>query len=146
MAGVTTYTPELAETICIKLMEGESLLSICKKKDMPSASTVYKWLLEIPEFSDNYARAREAQAERYADEIIGLADDTSRDLIPFSGAIERSKLQVDARKWIASKLLPKKYGSFKAIEVKGELETKQADLSHLSFEQLYELKHGRKPE
>lgn len=146
MARQPTYTPDIAEMICIKLMEGESLISICKDKNMPSESTVYKWLNDIPEFSEQYARAREVQAERYADEIINIADDISRDLIPFSGAIERSKLQVDARKWIASKLLPKKYGSFKAIEVKGEVETKQADLSHLSFEQLYELKHGRKPE
>lgn len=127
-------------------MEGESLVKICEELSMPASSTVYKWLIDIPEFSENYARAREAQAERYADEIIDIADDTTRDLIPFSGAIERSKLKVDARKWVASKLLPKKYGSFKAIEVNGQLETKQADLSHLSFEQLYELKHGRKPE
>src|SRR5690606_30733955 len=144
--GVSTYTSEIGEKICMRLMEGESLLSICKKKDMPSTSTVYKWLLEIPEFSDNYVRAREAQADRSADEIISIADDDTRDLIPYSGAIERSKLKVDARKWVASKLLPKKYGSFKAIEVNGQVETKQADLSHLTFEQLYELKHGRKPE
>lgn len=113
---------------------------------MPSRAAVNKWLIEHQEFTDQYVRAREAQAEVYADEIVELADDISRDSLKDSGAIERAKVQIDARKWVASKLLPKKYGSFKAVEIKGELETKGADLSHLSFEQLYELKHGRKPE
>lgn len=131
-------------------MEGESLRSICRDDDMPARAAVNKWLIEHQEFTDQYVRAREAQAEVFADEIVQLADDISkdaeRDEISVNVAIERAKVQIDARKWVASKLLPKKYGSFKSVELKGEIEQKAADLSHLSFEQLYELKHGRKPE
>lgn len=70
------------------------------------------------EFSKQYARAREAQADTLADEILEIADDTSRDTIatekngeqPNSEWITRSRLRVDARKWLASKMAPKKYG------------------------------------
>ena len=144
----TDYSQELAERICARIMDGESLRKICKDSDMPNRSTVNRWLASADhvEFCTQYTHAREVQADFYADEIIDLADDSSRDAIQHSGAIERSKIQIDARKWVASKLKPKKYGSFKSIELNGQLENKQADLSHLTFEQLYELKHGRKPE
>ena len=137
----TDYTPELAATICTLLMEGLSLRKICKKKGLPALSTACKWLATNPEFSEQYARAREVQAELLADEIVEIAD-TATD----KNDAPAVSVKVEARKWTASKLLPKKYGSFKSIEVKGEVETKQQDLSGFSFEQLYELKYGRKPE
>lgn len=134
------YTPELAEQICSLLVEGLSLRKICSRDDMPDKSSVCRWLASNADFRDQYARAREFQAELQAEEIIDIADEaTDRNNAP---AIA---VRVDARKWTASKLLPKKYGSFKSIEVKGEVETKQQDLSQLSYEQLYELKYGRKP-
>lgn len=142
----TIYSDEIAGKICNRLMEGESLVSICEDKDLPSTSTVYNWLNDLPEFVDKYTRAREVQAERYADEIVKLSDNNEGDIKSRGLTIERNKLQIETRKWVASKLLPKKYGSFKSVEVKGEVENKTADLSHLTFEQLYELKHGRKPE
>lgn len=142
----STYTPYIAEQICNRLIDGESLANICRDESMPSATTVFNWLHEHSEFLDNYTRAREAQAEKLADELIEIADDDSRDAVKDLGAIERARLKIETRKWVASKLRPKKYGSFKSVELKGELELPAADLSHLTFEQLYELKHGRKPE
>ena len=65
-------------------------------------STFLKWVDGDKELSQQYARAREVQAEYYADEIIRIAD-SSQDAV-------KGRLQVDARKWIASKLLPKKFG------------------------------------
>ncbi len=64
------------------------------------------------------SRAREAQAEIRADEIVDIADDASDDLttdkdgklVANNEHIQRSRLRVDARKWIAAKLLPKRYG------------------------------------
>jgi hypothetical protein len=128
-------------------MTGESLANICRDESMPGEATVYQWLAsDHQEFVEQYARARETQAERYAEEIIALADDKDQDVETKGLSIERNKVQIDARKWVASKLLPKKYGTHKSVEFKGEVENKATDLSHLSFEQLYELKHGRKPE
>jgi hypothetical protein len=95
-------------------------------------STVMDWLAKgaakkepYPAFTEQYARAREAQAELYADEIVDIADDDRNDYgfkesedgtgksgiaIIMPDNVQRSKLRVDARKWVASKLLPKKYG------------------------------------
>ncbi len=78
------------------------------------------WLFdgEHEDFMDQYARAREAQAEVRADEIVDIADDESGDFTTDEDGkrvvnhehIQRSRLRVDARKWVASKLLPKRYG------------------------------------
>ena len=81
---------------------------------------VYRWLLEVAEFRDLYARAREDQADTLADEIVAIADEppvivTSGDgeeveVALDSAAIARQRLRIDARKWVASKLKPKRYG------------------------------------
>jgi len=111
------YTPELADRICLLLARGKSLRKICASKDMPDISTVLDWTMRHEEFFKQYARAREIQAELYADEIIEIADDASGDCQVTNGKavfqhenVQRSRLRVDARKWILSKLLPKKYG------------------------------------
>ncbi len=110
----------LAARICRRLAEGESLRAICADKAMPGISTVMGWLFDgnHDEFSEQYARAREAQAEIRADEIVDIADDDTNDftadkdgkLVANGEHIQRSRLRVDARKWIAAKLLPKRYG------------------------------------
>ena len=137
MARPTDYSDELAAKICERLADGESLKSICSAEDMPSKSSVYLWLTNKPGFLDMYTRAREDQADTLADEIIDIADDASRDTIlrPVGEDgetievqnpewINRSRLRVDARKWVAAKLKPKKYGD-KAdhnVNVAGKLE------------------------
>jgi hypothetical protein len=123
MGRPSTFTEELALSICERIAEGQSLRSICRLLDMPAQSTVFKWLTENVKFSEQYAHARVAQAELMADELLDIADDGSNDWMDrydkegnVSGrvvdqeAINRSRLRVDTRKWIASKLLPKKYG------------------------------------
>lgn len=100
------YAPEDAQAIknrvCLEIAEGKSLRSICEAHDMPAAETIRVWLLEDADFSAQYARAREEQADFYADEIIDIAD-TAKDA-------NLARLQIDARKWKASKMQPKKYG------------------------------------
>jgi hypothetical protein len=95
--------------------------------DMPGAVAVFDWIHDDAVFAKQYARARELQAELYADEIVAISDDGSNDTyIDDEGkthvdtdVIARSKLRVDARKWVASKLLPKKYGDKAAVELSG---------------------------
>lgn len=114
----STYSKALAATICERLSDGESLRAICRNPDMPSRDSVFRWLRVHPEFSDQYARARELQADALADEILAIADDGSRDYVIDEDGIkrvdhehiQRSRLRVDARKWYAAKLAPKKYG------------------------------------
>ncbi|QZN94120.1 DNA packaging protein [Symbiopectobacterium purcellii] len=100
------FSPELADEICSLLMVGESLRSICKRQGMPVLSTVTLWLSKHEEFSVQYARAREIQAEVLAEDAMNIADAAVED----SAAVAKARLQVDARKWYASKVAPKKYG------------------------------------
>lgn len=115
------YSDELVALICERITDGESLRTICRDEDMPACSTVFKWLIEKPAFSEQYARAREAQADTLFDEVLDIADDARNDWMERRGEddagwqangehIQRSKLRIDARKWMAGKLAPKKYG------------------------------------
>lgn len=97
------YTKETAAAIVERIANGESLRSIVKSEGMPAQSTVYVWLMEHPDFAEQYARAREDQADTYADEIAAIADDET---IP----TDSRRVRIDARKWIACKLKPRKYG------------------------------------
>lgn len=123
MAGTTTFTQEIADLICKRIAEGESLRKICLDDEMPAQSTVFKWLSEQRAFSEQYAHAREAQADKMAEEILSIADDGTNDTYTDDegnvrtdhDVIARSRLRVDARKWLASKMAPKKYGDKVAI-------------------------------
>ena len=99
----STYSPERAAAILGRIAAGESLRSICRDEGMPNQVTVYAWLLKHDDFAKQYARSRDDQAETYADEIAFIADDES---IP----ADSRRIRIDARKWIACKLKPKKYG------------------------------------
>jgi hypothetical protein len=97
----------LQDQICALLSEGVSLLQITKRAGMPSMPTIYAMLRLDPVFATNYTRAREEQAETFADEIASIAD--SAQGLDAAG-VNAARLRVDARKWCASKLLPKRYG------------------------------------
>jgi len=112
MARPSKYTDKLALHICKRIADGESLRTICKDSQLPTKSTVLKWVLTHDEFADHYARARQIQAELLADEITDIADSEK-------GDVQRDRLRVDTRKWYLSKVLPKIYGEKKAIEVSG---------------------------
>lgn len=117
------YTEELAETICLRLAEGESLRSVCRDDGMPCKQTVLRWISRIPEFRAQYVRAKEEGAEAIAEELFDIADDGTNDWMEkldkegevvgyqLNGEhVQRSKLRIDTRKWYLSKIMPKKYG------------------------------------
>lgn len=122
MGRPSKYSAELADLICERLAEGESLRAICQDDNFPGKATVFRWLAAHEEFRDQYAHAREAQSDTLFDEILDIADDASNDWMQRHGkdgspawaengeAMARSKLRVDARKWMVGKLQPKKYG------------------------------------
>ncbi len=118
MGRHAVYGQDTRDEICRRISIGESLISICKSEGMPDKSTVLDWLFKEPDFVAQYARAREAQAEHYLDEIIEISDDSMLDTEMGEDGIERTnhevvaraRLRVDTRKWAMSKLAPKKYG------------------------------------
>jgi len=132
MARPSDYSQEIADAICERIADGDSLRTICADDAMPNKATVFRWLAKHPAFSDQYAHAREAQADTLADELTDIADDGTNDWMERKGsegevigwrengeAINRSRLRVDARKWIASKLKPKKYGDSTMMQLSG---------------------------
>ena len=143
----TTYNSHIAFVLCTRIAEGESLREIVKDAGMPDRSTVYDWLLRHPEFADQYARAREEQADTLADEIIAIADEQPEiiavidkrtgELIEhkLDGAfLQWQKNRIEARKWTAMKLKPKKYGDRVALEgVEGGAAIKTEDTGANKF-------------
>lgn len=128
MARPSKFTQKVADSICEQLADGRSLRTICSTQKMPNRSTVFRWLAENATFRDQYAHAREEQADTLADEIIDIADkavlgervkkDSEGKVIErqTGDMVERSKLRIDVRKWYAGKLKPKKYGERVALD------------------------------
>lgn len=109
---------EIQRTICLEIAAGRSLKSILDgDPSMPNRDTVYEWLHDDVTFSDNYTRAREAQADYYADEIATIAD-TEPDP-------NKARVRIDARKWAAGKLKPKVYGD--KLDITGDFNIKLPD-------------------
>ena len=130
---VVEFTQEIADTICGRIAEGESLRAICLSDDMPGRTTVFKWLLNHPDFANQYARARELQADTLFEEILEIADDRSGDVkvigrdgeereVCDTEFVQRSRLRVDARKWMAGKMAPKKYGDKVDVNHQGDMQ------------------------
>lgn len=125
------YSPDLAAAICAELADGRSLRSVCRDESMPNKATVFRWLAENKEFCDQYARAKEEAADALVDDILEIADDGRNDWMERAGDdagvawvlngehVQRTKVRIDARKWIAAKLKPKKYGDKVQQEVSG---------------------------
>ena len=139
----SSYTEAMGLEICARLSSGESLNVMLKDKALPSRSTVMRWSVEIPEFREMYARARERLLDVYADEIITIADDGTTDYVIKTGRngheyeavdqehIQRSRLRVESRKWLLSKLRPETYGDRITADVTGSVDHKH-DISTLS--------------
>lgn len=118
----TEYNKEITYLICERIAGGESLKKITDDADMPARSTIYKWLDENVDFSDRYTRAKEDCADYMVEEMLEIADDGTNDynerfdkdgeIIGWqlnNEHVNRSRLRVDTRKWIAAKLKPVKY-------------------------------------
>lgn len=116
----TRYTQEVARSICIRIASGESTRKIARDDDMPAESTIRLWVLDDVEgFAAQYTRAIQLRAMGWAEEVVEISDDGTNDtyIDPETGAektnheiVARSRLRVDSRKWMLSKVLPKIYG------------------------------------
>lgn len=130
MSRPSDYSEALADLICSRIADGQSLRSICRDEDMPDRATVFRWLASREDFATKYAYAREQQADLYAESIVDISDELEiqatyqgeevrLDVSPT--AVARNRLRVDARKWYAAKLAPKKYGDKIQTEHSGSI-------------------------
>ena len=99
----TDYSPAIAEAICRRVLEGETITRITRAEGMPSRRVVFAWLERHPDFAARYARAKMLQVHLLMDDILEIADD------PTLSARER-RVRVAGRKWLVERLMPKKYG------------------------------------
>lgn len=148
-------TEAIIERLCLAIAGGSTIRQACAEDGMPAASTVYLELARNAAFSEQYARAREAQLTRWEDEILEIADDGTNDWterqisaddtirVVDHEHIARSKLRTDTRKWIMSKRLPAKYGD--RLELSGEVTTRYTLDDKLPTAAEWEAEHA-KPE
>jgi hypothetical protein len=135
------YTVEMADVICSQLADGDSMRTVCKPDHMPNKTTVFRWIRTYEEFRNQYARAKEESADSLTDEMLDISDNANNDWMEAGGDsegyklngenIQRSKLRIDTRKWLASKLKPKKYGDKIQQEISGNI-----NLTDLSEDEL----------
>jgi hypothetical protein len=131
---LTNYTREIAETICTRMSEGESLRSICRDPVMPSEGTVRGWAVrDVDGFGDRYRSARQMLLEYWADQIVDIADDGELDP-------RDRQIRTAVRQWLMSKLAPRRYGD--KVQIGGDPESplqimhRQVSLSELTDAQL----------
>jgi hypothetical protein len=133
------YTRELADRILAELMEGRSLLDVCRDDGMPSAGTVLRWVDEDRDgFAARYYRARDIGYLVAAEQIDEIADDGRNDWVERrtqSGGTERvldrehisrSRLRVETKQWKLANMLPKLYGSRMEVKATHEHSVKGA--------------------
>lgn len=105
-------------------IDGYSIRKCLQQDKTPNSETFYKWIDEDEIKTKRYARACEERANILVEEMLEISDDQKNDIyIDKDGfeqtdhnVIQRSKLRVDTRKWIASKLKPKKYGDSQLLK------------------------------
>jgi len=146
----TDFNQDIADDICNRITNGESLASITREEGMPHPATVYRWLQRHESFCEMYTRAREDQADTLADQIIAISEEKPMlRIISDSETVEKldptgvshNRNRIDARKWIAAKLKPRKYGDRQILagdadnplEVKQQSETLDALLVNLQL-------------
>ena len=123
-----TYSPELLATILDRVARGEPLSRVCDSDDMPNRKSFFEWVAKDESIRRQYELAIEMRADLYAEETIAIADEectyvkhgdgdaeTEVEVAFDATAVARNRLRVDARKWYASKLAPKKYGDKLAV-------------------------------
>ncbi|WP_322884161.1 hypothetical protein U8C35_06420 [Sinorhizobium medicae] len=122
---------------CEELQKPLKVHEACRRHDV-GVTSFFLWLSKYPDFAKAYACARETRAEQYYEEMIEIPDklpdgicwelpngdrfdkfedieESERSKAKLKGlskeTVLKAKLQVDARQWYLSKLMPKRFGN-----------------------------------
>ena len=137
---MTYYNRQLADEICSRVIEGQTIQEIGSSPGMPHWTTIWKWVARHPEFCEMWLIAKRAQMLREAESILEIADDGRNDWmqrrvddgtfepIVDKDNIQRSRVRIDARKWLLAKMMPSIFGERVAIEHSGSI-SRAAELS-----------------
>jgi hypothetical protein len=119
------------EYVFKEIEKGRALRNVLKDENTPHADTFYEWLEKDSFKSERYARATQIRADVIFDDMLIIADQNENDtytnedgkVLINNDVINRAKLRIDTRKWVLSKLNPKKYGDKIQQEHSGEIKT-----------------------
>ena len=109
---MSTDRQALTDAVLQNMRDGNSLRKSCLLAGV-KIGTFLDWVAKDAQLAEQYARAREILLEYHAEEILEIADKavgSTESGATDTGAVQKQKLQIDSRKWILSKLAPKKYG------------------------------------
>ena len=120
------YDQAIADEICARIAQGETLRAICREEGKPSHTTVYQWLDDVPEFALRFGRARAQGEELIAQECLAIADTPCEGVettTKADGSIEvrrgdmlgHRKLRIETRLKLLAKWNPKKWGEKLAV-------------------------------
>ena len=128
---------QLAELVPEYMADGMSMRQSCIKAGL-TAQTFLRAVDDSPALAERYAQARGALLDAMVDQILTLADapvPTLENGATDPGMVRQRQLQIDARRWVLSKLAPSKYGdrldvsvSDTRISISGALAAAQARL------------------
>lgn len=112
------YSRALTDEICRRLAAGEGMIVICRSPGMPSVDTVRQWIIQDTDgFAKRHTEARQAQADYYVDQIIKIADEPIKRVVDQFGVsrldgahAQQQRTRIDARKWYAGKVAPRRWG------------------------------------
>jgi hypothetical protein len=121
----TIFTETLATKICQRIADGESIRGICSAAEMPGTTTVFRWIAsgKCEGFREQYEASVQIRLETLGDALIELADapiERNAAGAIDSAAVQMRRLQIETRRWILSKLLPRKYGDRMGLDHQGE--------------------------
>ena len=131
-----TYSAEIADEICERLGDGETLSQICRDDHMPERRSVFRWIDSRPAFAEMYATARLRQADKHYDELVEAAR-AARELTD-TAKVQAARLHIDTLKWASARLRPEQYAEESRKMVKLDV--------GMSYSQLLESLDDRKPE
>lgn len=118
LSGKAQYSEETGEDICQWIQSGKSLNKWCLSRGCDAAN-VYRWMREVPSFSQSYARAHEDRTDTLVEDMLDIADElqSATDVVQ----VMAGKLRIETRRWIAERMRPTKYGQKVQVEQKGQV-------------------------
>jgi hypothetical protein len=115
--GGIAFTSKVAESICDLIAEGHSLQTVSEMPGFPTRRSMRRWLTEHSDFEHAYEIARRQRTDNLVDEAIAIADAVDGGN---AAEVQKARLQIDTRRWLASKLLPERFGDKLAVEATGK--------------------------
>ncbi len=98
------YDPHKALIVLWQIANGMTMKDVAAQVGLPSRTVIWEWTLDVPEFAEAYARATEFKARGMFEDLPELADTATNE------NAQAVRLQVDTRRWVLSKMLPRIYG------------------------------------